>query len=229
MPATLPANQWHSRQTSRSTDKKASFHATCSIQRSLQKEHISLDYISQGSNQSVTHQKRSNNVWLLATLPSTNRPLYSPAKHAASSTRPLTKSAPSRCNSQRPSGQSLPHIQAVHLCRHILARSQPDEALWASSLYSRQMPVLHAHSRRACSPGIHPLTTEQTTSLVRDQRDALVIKAFLLQHYCTTSKTFNKYLYMYNVKKCHPTHAHMHASVVLYLGQIFYPYKNCCT
>ena len=29
-PTTLPANQWHSRQTSRSTDKKTSFQATCS-------------------------------------------------------------------------------------------------------------------------------------------------------------------------------------------------------
>jgi hypothetical protein len=43
----------------------------------------------------------------------------SPAKHAASSTPPATKSALSRCNSQRTSGQSLPHIQAVHVCRHI--------------------------------------------------------------------------------------------------------------
>jgi hypothetical protein len=135
----------------------------------------------------------------------------------------------SRCNSQRPSSQSLAHIQVVHLRRHIFARSQLDKALRASSLYSRQLPVLHAHSRHACSPGIRPLTTEQTISLVRDQTDALVIKVFLLQHYCMTSKTFNKYLYMYNVNNCHQTHAHMQASVVLYLGQIFYLYKNCCT
>lgn len=154
-------------------------------------------------------------------MPSMDQPLCSPAKHAVSSTWPATKSATSRCNSQRPSGQSLPHIQVVHLRRHIFVRSQPDKALWASSLYSHQLPVLHAHSRHACSPGIRPLTTEQTTSLVRDQTDALVIKAFLLQHYCTTSKTFNKYLYMYNANNCHQTHAHMQASVVLYLGQIF--------
>jgi len=62
MPATLPANQWQSRQTSGSTDEKASFQATCSIQCSLQKEYISLDYISEGSNQSATHQERSSNV-----------------------------------------------------------------------------------------------------------------------------------------------------------------------
>ena len=61
-PATLPANQWKSRQTSGSTDKKASFQASSSIQRSLQKEYIPLDYISEGSNQSTTHQERSNNV-----------------------------------------------------------------------------------------------------------------------------------------------------------------------
>ena len=30
MPVSVPANQWPSRQTSRSTDKKASFQATCS-------------------------------------------------------------------------------------------------------------------------------------------------------------------------------------------------------
>jgi len=61
-PATLLANQWKSRQTSESTDKKSSFQTTCSIQHSLQKEYISLDYILEGSNQSMTHQERSNNV-----------------------------------------------------------------------------------------------------------------------------------------------------------------------
>jgi hypothetical protein len=119
-----------------------------SIQCSLQKEHISLDYISEGSKQSVTHQKRSNNVWLPATLPSTDRPLYSPTEHAASSTHPATKTVLSHCNSQRPSGQSLLHIQAVHLSRHIFTHNRLDEALRASSLYSCQssMRILAVHA-----------------------------------------------------------------------------------
>ena len=61
-PATLPANQWKSRQTSGSTDKKDSFQATSSIQCLLQKEYISLDYILEGSNQSMTYQERSSNI-----------------------------------------------------------------------------------------------------------------------------------------------------------------------
>ena len=56
-PTTLLANQWQSSQTSRSTGKKVSFQATANIQRSLQNDYTSLDYISEGSNQSAKHQK----------------------------------------------------------------------------------------------------------------------------------------------------------------------------
>jgi hypothetical protein len=83
------------------------------------------------------------------------------------------------------------------LCRtskqYIFARSQPDKASRPSSLYSCQLPVLHRHSHHARSPSIRPLTTEQTTLLVRDQTDALVIKAFLLQHYCIARLLINIY------------------------------------